>query len=266
MSTSTASERHITVCPVCDASQWKNIYHINEWSIDECRACKFARIDPLPQRLDRAEFYTEEKITSRNVKKKKRRWINQLARDIKSFMNKSTGYNKDDVFYKKLDRYVPKGGSVLDLGCGSGGILLKARDKYDCHGVEISSYLVDLANQHEGLTVKLGDIQTIDFDGQTFDAITMVSIIEHLDDPLGTVQRCYDLLKPGGALFVKTVNYTCWNHVFMRHKWVGLRPPDHVVYFTPKNLRQTLIKVGFKNVKNTYGYLSDNMYCDGFKA
>ena len=265
MPTQSPNTKHITVCPVCNASDWKNIYTIDTWTIDECRSCKFGRIDPLPQRDNRADFYTEDKIVTRNVKKKKRKWPNRMARHMKSFFNKASGHNKDDIFYKKLERYVPNGGKVLDLGCGSGGILLRARDKYDCHGVEISSYLVDLANQNEGMTVRLGDIQDIDFGDEQFDAITMVSIIEHLDDPIGTVKRCYELLKPGGALFVKTVNYTCWNHGIMREKWVGLRPPDHVVYFTPKNIKQALLNVGFKSVKNTYGYLSDNMYSDAFK-
>ncbi|MBP9854565.1 MAG: class I SAM-dependent methyltransferase [Candidatus Omnitrophica bacterium] len=256
-------QKHITVCPVCDHSQWKNIYTINEWTIDECTQCKFARIDPLPVRIDRPDLYTENKITERNTKK--RTMIQRVARRFKSFFNNISGRNKNGIFLKKLQHYLPQGGVILDGGCGAGGVLLHARDHYECHGIEISSYLVNLANQNKGLNVRLGDLQSCDFGAQKFDAITLVSIIEHLDNPLAVVQRCHELLKPNGIFLLKTPNYQCWNRFIKQDQWVGLRPPDHIVYFSPSNLKQILKKAGFRKIKITAYPLSDNMYCDAIK-
>lgn len=258
-----SEQKHISVCPVCGHSQWKNIYKIDQWTIDECIHCQFARIDPLPVRIDRPEMYTEEKITVRNTKK--RGLIRQLAHQLKLFFNGVAGRNKNTIFIKKLHRYLPKGGTILDGGCGAGGILLHARDRYECHGIEISSYLVNLANRNKGLNVKLGDLQSYDFGSQKFDAITLVSIIEHLDDPLGVIQKSYELLKPDGVFLLKTPNYQCWNRFFKKDKWVGLRPPDHIVYFSPSNLKQILKKAGFKKIKITSYPMNDNMYCDAWK-
>lgn len=258
-----SEQKHIAVCPVCDHSEWKNIYKIDQWTIDECLHCRFARIDPLPIRVDRPDMYTENKITERNTKK--RGWIRQTSLELKRFFNGIAKRNKNSIFINKLHQYLPHGGTILDGGCGAGGILLHAKDRYVCHGIEISSYLVDLANRTEGLNVKLGDLQSFDFGEQKYDAITLVSIIEHLDDPLGVIQKCFELLKPNGVFLLKTPNYQCWNRFFSQDKWVGLRPPDHIVYFSPSNLTQILKKAGFSKVKITSYPLNDNMYCDAWK-
>ena len=255
--------RHITVCPVCDSSEWNKIYHVKDWDIEQCPHCDFAKIDPLPTRQSRPEMYKKDKVIERNTKKKPA--IVRFSRVMKRFWNKVLKRDKSRIFRQKIEKYIAPGKKVLDVGCGDGSFLETIKDRYECYGVEISDYLAELANNRGGMKVRAGDFQSMDFEGQKFDAITLISIIEHVDDPEGTLKKCYELLNDGGVLIQKTVNYNCLNRKIVKDKWTGLRPPDHIIYFDPKNLQQLLKKLGFKSMSASAWAFNDNMYCDAVK-
>ena len=255
---------HIFKCPVCGSEDWNNVYHIQMWSIGECKGCGFARIDPLPDRAQRSEFYCGQEVIKRF--EKKRRGIVKLSREIKLWANRVSKRDKTRIFQKKTLRYVPRGGSVFDIGCGDGSYLERMKDQYRCFGIEMSDFLADYARKERHLeNIYTGDFQDFPLDGKKFDAITMISLIEHLDDPLRTLVKCFEHLNHNGVLILKTVNYNCVNRKIMKEKWVGLRPPDHIVYFSPGNLERLLRKIGFARVKVSAFPMNDNMYCDAFK-
>jgi 2-polyprenyl-6-hydroxyphenyl methylase / 3-demethylubiquinone-9 3-methyltransferase len=102
---------------------------------------------------------------------------------------------------------------VLDVGCG-GGILSESLAK-----LEANVTAIDLAD--ESLTVaKIHAEQnglTIDYQKQTvekhaqqhpakYDVITCMELLEHVPDPFSVIQACAKLLKPGGKLFLSTIN------------------------------------------------------------
>ncbi|MCO6555209.1 MAG: bifunctional 2-polyprenyl-6-hydroxyphenol methylase/3-demethylubiquinol 3-O-methyltransferase UbiG [Gilliamella sp.] len=102
---------------------------------------------------------------------------------------------------------------VLDVGCG-GGILSESLAK-----LEANVTAIDLAD--ESLTVaKIHAEQNglrIDYQKQTvekhaqqhpakYDVITCMELLEHVPDPFSVIQACAKLLKPGGKLFLSTIN------------------------------------------------------------
>jgi len=141
-----------------------------------------------------------------------------------------------------------------------------ASKKFICSGIEISEYLANLAKTREGLTIKTGNFLEADFAGEKYNGITLISLLEHLSDPLRTLQKCFDLLRDGGILLIKTVNYECANRKIKKENWTGFRPPDHVVYFGPSNLKRILTKIGFKKIKASSWTFNDNMYCAAWKT
>ena len=250
------------VCPVCASSKWTEVYKIKEWSVGECPVCGFARIDPLPARETRPEFYSQEKVIHRNVKQLSP--AQKFSRTLKRFFNSMSNRDKSAIFYNKLVRYLPSGARILDIGCGDGSFLKLARKQFDCSGIEISEYLADLARK-EGLKVLAGNFLFKDFANEKYDGITLISLLEHLDDPQRALKKCFGLLDSGGVLLLKTVNYGCLNRVIKGGEWTGFRPPDHAVYFNPSNLERLLKKTGFSKIKVSAWPFNDNMYCDARK-
>ncbi|MFH0762768.1 MAG: class I SAM-dependent methyltransferase [Candidatus Omnitrophota bacterium] len=253
-------EGHIIICPACENSKWADVYRIKEWRIKECAVCGFARIDPLPGRETRPGFYSQEKVVSNNSKQL--RHPQKLSRAMKRFFNRIAGRDKSKIFYNKLSGYLPADAKILDIGCGDGSFLRLAKRRFSCTGIEISEYLAGLAGKQNGVKIITGDFQTAGLAYEKFDGITLISLLEHLDDPQGTIKKCFNLLNNGGILLIKTVNYGCLNRVIKKENWTGFRPPDHIAYFTPSSLKRLLKKAGFTRIKISAWPFNDNMYCD----
>jgi len=251
------------VCPVCGSLEWRIAYKINEWDICECLSCRFARIIPIPEPAKRPDLYSEEAVVGRDTKKLT--VLRRFSRALKQVSNKILKRDKGGIFYNKLCKYIAPGSKVLDVGCGGGSFLLLARQRFTCVGIEISEYLAGVAMKNSGIKVVVGDFHAADFGSEKFDAITLISLLEHFVDPAGVIQKCHSLLNDKGVLLIKTVNYDCINRKIKMAGWTGFRPPDHVVYFSPKNLKILLTKAGFSKTKFLAYPFSDNMYCDATK-
>jgi 2-polyprenyl-6-hydroxyphenyl methylase/3-demethylubiquinone-9 3-methyltransferase len=104
---------------------------------------------------------------------------------------------------------------VLDVGCGA-GLLSEAlaREGARVTALDLSPELVDIAKLHlleSGLTVdyRLQSVESIAAEmPESFDVVTCMEMLEHVPDPESVLRSCATLLKPGGKLFVSTLNRT----------------------------------------------------------
>jgi 2-polyprenyl-6-hydroxyphenyl methylase/3-demethylubiquinone-9 3-methyltransferase len=102
---------------------------------------------------------------------------------------------------------------VLDIGCG-GGILTEslAKKSATCMGIDLSEPLIRVADLHAKKEKLSIDYQKISVEelarthAETFDIITCMELLEHVPDPESIIQSCSALLKPGGHLFLSTLN------------------------------------------------------------
>jgi len=113
------------------------------------------------------------------------------------------------------DRLPLAGARVLDVGCGA-GLLSEAlaREGANVTALDLSPELIDVARLHlleSGLAVDYRLQSVEDLAAQapaSFDAITCMEMLEHVPDPAAVVRACATLLKPGGQLFLSTLNRT----------------------------------------------------------
>lgn len=102
--------------------------------------------------------------------------------------------------------------NVLDLGCG-GGILTEAMalKGANCTGVDAEHELIRMAAAHaKEKHLKIDYLATAveDYDSEGFDIICCMEMLEHVDEPALIIEHCNRLLKPGGYLFLSTLNRT----------------------------------------------------------
>ena len=113
------------------------------------------------------------------------------------------------------DRVALSGARVLDVGCG-GGLLSEAlaREEAQVTGIDLSPELLKVARLHgleSGIKVEYREVAVEALAQETpasFDAVTCMEMLEHVPDPASVIAACAQLLKPGGRLFVSTLNRT----------------------------------------------------------
>ena len=104
---------------------------------------------------------------------------------------------------------------MLDVGCGA-GLLSEAlaREGAQVVALDLAPELVEVAKLHlleSGVTVdyRLQPVEALAAaEPGSFDAITCMEMLEHVPDPASVVRACATLLRPGGRLFVSTINRT----------------------------------------------------------
>ncbi|MGV8960451.1 MAG: bifunctional 2-polyprenyl-6-hydroxyphenol methylase/3-demethylubiquinol 3-O-methyltransferase UbiG [Stenotrophomonas sp.] len=113
------------------------------------------------------------------------------------------------------DRASLRGARVLDIGCG-GGLLSEALAKAGAQvtAIDLAPELVKVARLHgleSGVQVDYRVQAAEDLAAEqpgTFDVVTCMEMLEHVPDPGSVVRACATLLKPGGQLFLSTINRT----------------------------------------------------------
>jgi len=147
--------------------------------------------------------------------------------------------------------YLPSapGGSLLDVGCGGGAMLMRMHGLgWNVEGVDFDAQAVRTARA-KGLKVQLGTIEEQKFPRDSFDAVTMSHVIEHVPDPIALLRECYRILKPGGRAVVVTPNANSWGHRVYADNWRGLEPPRHLHIFSVGSLKAATRAAGFQKVR-----------------
>lgn len=140
------------------------------------------------------------------------------------------------------------GSTLLDFGCGDGAFLRHMRSLgWNVAGVEQDARAADIARQLIGEDVifaSIADAQTSMPEG--YDVITLSHVVEHLLDPVETLEACATCLRPGGKLVIATPNTASRGHRHFRRNWLHLDPPRHITLYNPSTLTDLARRAGFK--------------------
>jgi SAM-dependent methyltransferase len=248
-------------CPQCNSESFQKIdtYCRNEWSVGACRDCGFVYLRNPPGNAALVEAYAWEKtsIEENRYRLAERKIGARLSRASRWRLG-IAGRSSN-----RLLRYFSNG-NVLDIGCGSGGKLMKAGGIP--HGIEISQKLHAVADgkmqSRGGHAVHAAATEGIkSFPESFFSAILLNSFLEHELEPAELLGGLHRILEPKGHVYVRVPNFGSLNRRFMQRKWCGFRYPDHVNYFTVASLREMAESHGFRmKLLNPFNiYFDDNI-------
>jgi SAM-dependent methyltransferase len=162
-----------------------------------------------------------------------------------------------------VERWAPRRDgkrTLLDIGCATGLFLAAGNDGWSKVGVELTADAAQYARHAFGLTVYQGTLEETSLSPNSFDAITMWDVLEHVHDPLRTLRRIRELLRPGGILVVRVPNLDAWDARLFGRYWAGLDQPRHIFVPDTASLAQMLDRAGFIEVERrclsgSYGVL-----------
>jgi SAM-dependent methyltransferase len=123
--------------------------------------------------------------------------------------------------------------------------------------VEPSEWAADYARRELGSEVLTGTLESIRFPDQAFDVVTLWEVIEHLSDPMITLQEIRRILRPGGQLVLSTPDAGSLAARVSGRRWLGWRKvPEHLYFFDRSNLDRLLTRAGFVPVRHRYASLT----------
>lgn len=219
--------------PVC-------IREDSTWVV-HCDECGLEFVNPLPSLETMQENYQKEMTGSDTKSGLHSNYILERKERIGSF---SKLYNSRLSLIESLH---PEKGNLLDIGCGAGFFLNCAQERgWNCHGIEILPEYVKYAQENFSLgNIRLESLdESLAFDANTFDVITLWDLIEHLRNPMKSLKRIHHVMKPAGLLIIWTPNVK--NAVFLQEKWTGYKILQHFYFFSNDSLNKMLKKTGFK--------------------
>ena len=121
-----------------------------------------------------------------------------------------------------IDRCIGLSGKrILDVGCG-GGILAESMAVRGARvtGIDLSEPAISVARLHllesrQQVDYRLVSAEALAKDApESFDAVTCMEMLEHVPDPASVVRACKTLAKPGGQVFLSTINRNLKAYLF----------------------------------------------------
>jgi SAM-dependent methyltransferase len=147
-----------------------------------------------------------------------------------------------------LESLFPDGGTLLDVGCGSGDFLavMQSAPGWRVVGIEPDQQAAEYARRERGLDVRQGQLPQPEIDGAQFDIITLWHVLEHTPAPQATLAEVRRLLKRNGRLIVAVPAGDSWEARAFGRNWAGYDVPRHMVTFTRPSLERLLKGAGFE--------------------
>lgn len=273
----------VGACPVC-GEKARTILHRNlvddvfrcapgKWSLWRCSVCESAYLDPRPTpetlHIAYQSYYTHSAGEGRKefetlglVRRLRRRlsngyanWRYDAKREPTNILGVPIAYcfpplkSVVDRAFRHLPRKAGCNLALLDVGCGNGEFLeVAAECGWKVVGVDPDPKAVAKAREL-GLEVYQGGVEVFQGKQALFDFISLSHVIEHVHSPPKLLQACFDLLRPGGTLWIETPNIKSFGHSIYHKSWRGIETPRHLALFNRSSLVHALEEAGFKNVK-----------------
>lgn len=228
--------RSILACPTCRCRSWVPASSVRGVPLSRCARCGL---------LGTTHFVTGEKTTE----------------DLYDVDPRNLAEFREQYLPHRLALYarvLPQleqfrhTGRLLEVGSGYGYFLeMAARVNWKCEGVEISPYCCQAARER-GCRVHEGHIEDAALAHGEYDVVALWDVIEHFTHPDEIIRLCQSLLRPGGALVMRTPDARALAATLQparaayQHLVYPANTAEHIFHFTPRDLAAVVTRSGFE--------------------
>jgi SAM-dependent methyltransferase len=219
-----------------------NLVSFRQFPVIKCGGCGFRFTGKAPESPEISVYYESEKYISHTDSGE------GVAGILYSVARAVMMRRKSSLVRMASQR---KQGSVLDIGAGTGhfvGTMIKRG--WRAEGIEVSGTARKVAKRIHGISLHEGLCEWL-FPKESFDAVTMWHVLEHLHKPEEYLKIISSLLKPDGTLLIALPNPLSADANYYRKDWAGWDVPRHLWHFSPDSIKILVEREGFtlKGVK-----------------
>lgn len=147
----------------------------------------------------------------------------------------------------QLTSYSQPGSRILDVGCGGGFLSNElALNGYEVTGVDLSASSLKVAQAHDktrSVNYEIADAFKLPYPDGSFDALTAMDFLEHIENPEEVIKEFSRVLKPGGLFFFHTFNRNpiAWLIIIKLLEWFVKNTPKNMhvlrLFIKPQELK-----------------------------
>ncbi|MFT5525835.1 MAG: 2-polyprenyl-3-methyl-5-hydroxy-6-metoxy-1,4-benzoquinol methylase [Pirellulaceae bacterium] len=226
-------------CDLCHQSDFETISNIDrrgdELKTAVCKTCGLVSHAQIPSEQELRDYYASE-----------------YRQDYHGEYHPSTQrvvreWEKGRRILKQLTPYLEEGDKVFEIGAGIGCTVKNFElGGYESNGCEPGEGFANYSSNVLKTTVVPGELKNLPRTS-TYDFVLLVHVLEHLSSPTSTLRHIWQMLNPGGRLYVEVPNYTA------PHAAPGQAFHfAHLYNFNPATLRMIGQSCGFEVTQLTH--------------
>ena len=224
-------------CPICKSDVYEKIFTKRGYTFVRCLSC--GMIFSNPQVLPDIVLNTYKKgLSSTEL------WMKVLSNQEERLWR--IIYFEDIL--KKIELFFEPA-RLLDIGCAVGQFLMIAKNRgWKVSGLEYSQTGYEYCKNKLGLNVFCKPAKEIGIEENSFEAISLLGVLEHVTDPLGVLSEYKHLLTDNGVIAVVVPNVYSIANMILREKSTTFDGRNHLLYFSEKTLKNLFKNIGMEVV------------------
>lgn len=222
---------HIS-CIFCKTGNRKVVITENGFNGIQCNNCNLIYINPRPNLEDIINLYGHDNAHA-------------SADSHISFSYAKTLYTKHTLTI--INKYV--NGSILEIGAGAGYFLKEAqRQNFEVYAIEFNKIQAEFIKKEHSIPCELSALSNETFGTRKFDIIYHCDVLSHFYEPIIEFKNINQKLNPNGYVIFETGNLGDVKKTYFKY-YSKFQYPDHLFFFSEKNIRSLLAETGFELVK-----------------
>jgi SAM-dependent methyltransferase len=225
----------------------------DEFLYTECGKCGCLQINEIPSNV--SSYYPSDYYSYKSELKLKER-LKLLARSllISARINSKQPFRKILDSYKTYsfldfaceNNYLNPSSKILDVGCGSGRLLLQLRYLGFKYVDGIDPFIDEDIDYKNGVSVKRRYLNEV---RSSYDLVMLNHSFEHMENPESSMREIHQILLPGGYTLIRipVASSFAWKHYGVN--WVQLDAPRHLYLHTVESLKILAARVGLEFVR-----------------
>ena len=228
-------------CALCGAENHRPVCWNDSLRIVQCTGCGMVFVNPQPTQSALLEYYAAQDLMEQDG------WSSYFRHRPEQIHELWQRRFADMQRWKN-----GPGVRLLDVGSGCGDFLHQALQAgWEVRGFEFSPAVAEVSRRKYGIAVEVSVIFDLRDHDNSFDAVAMWHVLEHMRDPLGALRRCRELLAPGGLLALEVPNL---NFLARKSYRYPLSLNLHLYHFSPATLSGIVRKAGFEVLECRRGH------------
>jgi 2-polyprenyl-3-methyl-5-hydroxy-6-metoxy-1,4-benzoquinol methylase len=248
---------HYEHCPVCGSAGILKVITAKDFTVSgesfeiwQCANCSLRFTQDVPDAAAIGRYYKSENYISHTESNKG--IVNAMYLQVRKL---TLGIKKKLI----ITSTGVKNGALLDVGAGSGAFVNHMQSAgWKTEGVEPDEQAIKRAAAVYGLQLKSSS-ELFNYSENSFDAITLWHVLEHVHDLHGYIEQLKRICKPGGRVFVAVPNYTSFDAEHYGAEWAAYDVPRHLYHFSPAAMHALMDKHGCK-IESIHPMWFDSFY------